>query len=87
MNSRALPAVRLAPRHRPAARHAGIGQWRDFDCTASATGGTGGYRYTWQPRPAAASGGAPVAAGSPAAGQMYGASIETVHLPEPVFQG
>ncbi|MDI5938655.1 MULTISPECIES: hypothetical protein [unclassified Micromonospora] len=27
----------------------GIGQWRDFDCTASATGGDGDYRYTWQP--------------------------------------
>ncbi|MEU8021861.1 hypothetical protein AB0B88_06535 [Micromonospora haikouensis] len=21
----------------------------DFDCTASATGGTSGYHYTWQP--------------------------------------
>lgn len=22
--------------------------WRDFSCTASAAGGTGGYHYTWQ---------------------------------------
>lgn len=27
----------------------GIGQWRDFGCTASATGGAGDHRYTWQP--------------------------------------
>lgn len=26
----------------------GIGQWRDFHCTASASGGAGNYQYTWK---------------------------------------
>ncbi|WP_189048270.1 hypothetical protein, partial [Micromonospora sonchi] len=27
----------------------GIGPWRDFYCTASASGGSGSFLYTWQP--------------------------------------